>query len=116
MISSAELGEMEDDMSRLDLQNIVLRKEIARLRAEVEGLREEKKIWDRDEEIYVRITQTEADEFDGLRKIAARYRWLTERNGGPIGIVAWHKDEDKEMVLVEQYADAAIDAAMGEGK
>lgn len=43
---------------------------------------------------------------------AARYRWLKERNSGPIGIVAWHRDEEQEMVLVDQYADDAIDSAM----
>lgn len=43
---------------------------------------------------------------------AARYRWLKERNGGSIGIVAWHRDEEQEMVLVDEHADAAIDAAL----
>jgi hypothetical protein len=52
------------------------------------------------------------DENEALRKDAERYRWLRECNGGPIGIVAWHQDEDKEMVLVERYADEAIDAAI----
>lgn len=47
-----------------------------------------------------------------LEKDAARYQWLKECNGGSIGIVAWHQDEEKEMVLVEQYADEAIDAAL----
>lgn len=51
-------------------------------------------------------------ENESLRKDAARYKWLKERNGGPIGIVAWHQDEEKEMVLVELYADEAIDAVI----
>lgn len=46
-----------------------------------------------------------------LEQDAARYRWLKECNGGSIGIVAWHRDEDKEMILTESYADQAIDAA-----
>lgn len=46
---------------------------------------------------------------------AARYRWLTACNSGSIGIVAWHRDEDKEMVLTEAYADEAIDTAMAKG-
>jgi len=48
----------------------------------------------------------------GDARDAARYRWLKERNGGPIGIVAWHRDEEQEMVLVDDHADAAIDAAI----
>lgn len=47
---------------------------------------------------------------------AARYRWLKERNGGSIGIVAWHRDEEQEMVLVDEHADAAIDAAIAQQK
>lgn len=47
---------------------------------------------------------------------AARYRWLKGRNGGSIGIVAWHRDEEQEMVLVDEHADAAIDAAIAQQK
>ncbi len=50
-------------------------------------------------------------QLEALVADAERYRWIKECNGGPIGIVAWHQDEEKEMILVEQYADEAIDAA-----
>lgn len=50
------------------------------------------------------------EQFARMACDAARYRWLKECNGGSIGIVAWHRDEDKEMVLTERYADEAIDA------
>lgn len=53
-----------------------------------------------------RVVQGSEDKRD-----ADRYRWLKECNGGGIGIVAWHRDEEKEMVLTEGYADDAIDAA-----
>lgn len=43
---------------------------------------------------------------------AERYRWLKACNGGSIGIVAWHRDEEQEMVLTEERADTAIDAAI----
>lgn len=55
--------------------------------------------------------QQDADKVD-----AERYRWLKECNGGPIGIIAWHRDEEKEMILVESHADIAIDAARATAK
>ena len=51
-------------------------------------------------------------EVDELRKDAERYRWLRARNSGPIGIIAYAIEPENEMDLVEDKADAAIDAAM----
>lgn len=56
------------------------------------------------------LAETRA-QLEEAEKDAARYRWLKECNSGSIGIVAWHRDEEQEMVLVEDMADAAIDAA-----
>lgn len=54
----------------------------------------------------------QSPEVQALRKDAERYRWLKERNSGPIGIVAWHCDGEKEMVLMDSHADETISTAM----
>lgn len=54
-------------------------------------------------------------EVEPLRRDAERYQWLRARNGGPIGIIAYAIEPENEMDLVEDKADAAIDAAMGKG-
>lgn len=45
-------------------------------------------------------------------KDAARYCWLKARNSGSIGITTFNTDEALERVLVDDDADAEIDAAM----
>lgn len=54
-------------------------------------------------------------ENEALREDAERYRWLRARNSGSIGIIAYAIEPENEIDLVEDKADAAIDAAMGKG-
>jgi hypothetical protein len=60
----------------------------------------------------VKAEQIAAEEFDALIQDAFRYRWLRACNGGSIGITTFNTDPDLERALVEDEADAAIDAAM----
>ena len=50
--------------------------------------------------------------FEASMKDAERYRWLKACNSGSIGITTFNTDEALERVLVEDDADATIDAAM----
>lgn len=87
-------------------------KKVLALIAENERLLKEAKHWSDAHDRELEWSAQLIEEREALRADAERYRWLKECNGGPIGIVAWHRDEEKEMVLVEQYANEAIDAVM----
>lgn len=51
-------------------------------------------------------------EFAAAEADADRYRWLKACNSGSIGITTFNTDEALERVLVDDDADAEIDAAM----
>lgn len=86
--------------------------EIARLRAEVNGLSQSLTDTLACEQDYLREISDLRAEADALRVDAERYRWLRDRAPDEWSVLLWI-DSNSQLLIDDSLMDSKIDAAMG---